>query len=325
MAHDVAEHADLHMGLPLPNGKLALWIFLVTEITFFTALIGTYMLLRSGQPTAATPWPAPHEVHLSEFIGAFNTFVLICSSLTVVLCHWFLHEARKQTDEAAKKSRVTKATLCLAITLLLGLVFLGVKAFEYKAKIEHGILPGRVFELKTDANSPQNYAFLRHVDKQLDHIIEDPVHAGAVLKSESVTAWTGFRDAAKKSDKELQEKLKKLDDDVKAKKITETQAKEDAEKLTKTSLETTEAAAKKLADATDTKDLWAVVECWRLKQVVFQLSPKEANERIVGTEHMKEKQPGKEEMKTKRSFYCDLPEKSKPARRPVHSGHPRGE
>ena len=174
MAHDVADHSKLHMGLPLPNGKLALWIFLVTEITFFTAIIGTYMLLRNGQPTQATPWPSPHDVHLNEFIGAFNTFVLICSSLSIVLCHWYLHEARKQTDEAARKSRVSKAVLCLFITLALGGVFLGVKAFEYKAKIEHEILPGRVFELKNDGtpgfDSSRSYAYVRHVKAQLEHI-----------------------------------------------------------------------------------------------------------------------------------------------------------
>ena len=98
MAHEAEHSSQLHMGLPLPNGKLAIWIFLVTEITFFTALIGTYMLLRNGQPTGATPWPTPHDVHLIEWIGAFNTFVLICSSLTVVLCHWCLHEARKEAE-----------------------------------------------------------------------------------------------------------------------------------------------------------------------------------------------------------------------------------
>ena len=48
---------------------------------FFAGLIGTYIVLRFG----AIAWPAPHDVHLSEPIGAFNTFVLICSSVTVVL------------------------------------------------------------------------------------------------------------------------------------------------------------------------------------------------------------------------------------------------
>src|SRR5436189_6324790 len=79
-----------HMGLPLPHGKLAMWLFLVTEIMFFTGLIGTYLILRNGTPTAANPWPQPHDVHLAEWMGAVNTFVLICSSLTVVLAHFQL-------------------------------------------------------------------------------------------------------------------------------------------------------------------------------------------------------------------------------------------
>src|SRR5215475_9493127 len=70
-----------HPGLPLPNGKLIIWLFLSTEIMFFAALIGTYIVIRFGAPT----WPHPHDVHLSEPIGAFNTFVLICSSVTIVL------------------------------------------------------------------------------------------------------------------------------------------------------------------------------------------------------------------------------------------------
>lgn len=172
MAHEAAEHSQLHMGLPLPNGKLALWIFLVTEITFFTALIGTYMLLRNGQPTIATPWPSPHDVHLIEWVGALNTFVLICSSLTVVLCHWYLHEARKASDETARKALIKKAVLCLGLTFALGLVFLVVKAFEYKSKIDHQILPGQVFELKNDG-LPVNDKYVRHVRDQLEKIEKD--------------------------------------------------------------------------------------------------------------------------------------------------------
>src|SRR5882672_5299603 len=103
-----SHESKVHMGLPLPNGKLALWLFLVTEIMFFTALIGTYMLLRNGQPTNFVPWPTPHDVHLVEWMGALNTFVLICSSLSVVLCHWYLHEAHRKTDEAEKRSLIKK-------------------------------------------------------------------------------------------------------------------------------------------------------------------------------------------------------------------------
>jgi cytochrome c oxidase subunit 3 len=227
MAHEVADNPKIHMGLPLPNGKLLLWLFLVTEITFFTALIGTYMLLRNGQPTKATPWPSPHDVHLVEWIGAFNTFVLICSSLSIVLCHWCLHEAKKATDEAGKKALLKKATMYLGGTLALGLVFLGVKGYEYKAKFDHEILPSRIFEVGKDG--PQSYKFVRHVKAQLEHIDKEG----------------GVNDAAKPMCKDL------------------------------------------LADITAGK-----------------LSPKEVNERIVGTEYVKRnkcdmpvKEPGAKDVK----------------------------
>ncbi len=115
-----------HPGLPIPNGKTCLWLFLSTEIMFFAGLIGTYIVLRFG----AVAWPAPHDVHLVETIGAFNTFVLICSSVTVVLCL-----------EAAKASETGKAKGYLLLTFLLGSLFLGVKAYEYQAKFSHGIYP----------------------------------------------------------------------------------------------------------------------------------------------------------------------------------------
>jgi cytochrome c oxidase subunit 3 len=113
-------------ALPIPNGKTCLWLFLSTEIMFFAGLIGTYIVLRFG----AIAWPAPHDVHLSEPIGAFNTFVLICSSVTVVLAL-----------EAAKLSHASKAKGWILLTFLLGSVFLGVKLYEYSQKFAHGIYP----------------------------------------------------------------------------------------------------------------------------------------------------------------------------------------
>ena len=122
-------------GLPLSRGKLIIWLFLSTEIMFFAALLGSYVVLRFG----ALVWPKPHHVHLSEPIGAFNTFVLICSSVTIVL-----------SLEAAKGNRASRAKLWMLATLLLGSLFLGVKGYEYSAKFSHGIYPwsprSRVFE-----------------------------------------------------------------------------------------------------------------------------------------------------------------------------------
>src|SRR6201995_4209377 len=96
-------------ALPIPNGKTCLWLFLSTEIMFFAGLIGTYIVLRFG----AVAWPAPHDVLLSEPIGAFTTFVLICSSVTIVLAL-----------EAAKANKAKVAKLFTLVTFVLGCVFL---------------------------------------------------------------------------------------------------------------------------------------------------------------------------------------------------------
>jgi cytochrome c oxidase subunit III len=128
--HDDGHHGHVHLqyqpGLPLTRGKLIMWLFLSTEIMFFAALLGSYIVLRFG----AAVWPKPHHVHLSEPIGAFNTFVLICSSVTVVLAL-----------EAAKANKTGLARIWMAATLALGSLFLGIKAYEYQAKFSHGIYP----------------------------------------------------------------------------------------------------------------------------------------------------------------------------------------
>lgn len=134
MSDEHHDHIQLeyHPGLPMPNGKTCMWLFLSTEIMFFAGLIGTYIVLRFGAPA----WPLPHEVHLSEPIGAFNTFVLICSSVSVVLAL-----------EAARLNHVGRAKGWIALTLVLGTLFLGVKAYEYQAKFAHGIYPQKPHSL----------------------------------------------------------------------------------------------------------------------------------------------------------------------------------
>jgi cytochrome c oxidase subunit 3 len=124
------DHGHIHLeyqpALPLPNGKVCLWLFLSTEIMFFAGLIGTYIVLRFG----SYAWPSPHDVHIAEPLGALNTFFLICSSVSVVLCM-----------EAARASKSSQAKIWLLITFVLGTVFLMVKAYEYNSKFAHGIYP----------------------------------------------------------------------------------------------------------------------------------------------------------------------------------------
>ena len=123
-AHDEAPHHPAPLqyqpGLPIPLGKTIVWLFLSTEIMFFAGLIGTYTVLRFGAPT----WPQTHEVHLSEPIGAFNTFVLICSSVTVVLAL-----------EAARANKAAQAKMFTLVTFCLGLRVFGRKRIRVQREV----------------------------------------------------------------------------------------------------------------------------------------------------------------------------------------------
>lgn len=165
VAHDHATKPQ-QMGLPMSNGKLAIWLFLITEIMFFTGLIGAYIVLRQSAPDRWIEhagvqkhirWPAPHDVHLAEWMGAVNTFVLICSSLTVVLGH-----------HALARGNVRKAVKFVAITLALGCLFMVIKGFEYKAKFDHNILPGMIGDHLENPTLGQQYK--GRVRTQLEHL-----------------------------------------------------------------------------------------------------------------------------------------------------------
>lgn len=137
MSHSPATGVSFRMGVPIANSKLAMWLFLGTEIMFFTAFIGTYIVLRIGSPG----WPSDPEVtHIRIWAGGVNTFVLICSSVSVVLAH-----------EAMHLHNFKKAINMILVTLVLACVFLGIKAFEYSGKFQHDILPGHIPETDQQA------------------------------------------------------------------------------------------------------------------------------------------------------------------------------
>src|SRR5689334_23909964 len=97
----------------LPNGKLGIWLFLASEVMLFGALFSTYIILRVGAPE----WP---HGELSVKLGAINTFILIASSVTMVVA-W----------EKLKLNDFAKDRLYIVVTAVLALVFLVNKYFEY--------------------------------------------------------------------------------------------------------------------------------------------------------------------------------------------------
>ncbi|MEZ6062896.1 MAG: cytochrome c oxidase subunit 3 [Planctomycetaceae bacterium] len=148
MSHSQQPSA-VKMGIPIPNSKLGMWLFLGTEIMFFTAFIGSYIVLRLG----SKGWPTdPEDTHIKVFWGGLNTFVLIVSSYCVVLAH-----------EAMSKRKFPEARKWLSVTMLLAFVFLGIKAFEYYGKISHDILPGHIPETPAQA--------LTKADRELEQVV----------------------------------------------------------------------------------------------------------------------------------------------------------
>lgn len=111
----------------LYNAKLGVWLFLCSEVMLFGGLFSTYVLLR----IAAAPGEWPHGSSLLNVpIGAFNTVVLITSSVTMVMA-W----------ASLKLKNLARFKLFLGLTIGLALTFLIVKAFEYGAKFEHHHFP----------------------------------------------------------------------------------------------------------------------------------------------------------------------------------------
>lgn len=111
--------------------SLGMWLFLVTEIMFFGGMFCAYLIYRLKYFNAF----AAGSQQLSIGLGAFNTAVLLVSSLTVVL-------AVRAAQDGKRKQLVSY----LVITILLGLTFLGVKGFEYREKFERHHVPGPTFQ-----------------------------------------------------------------------------------------------------------------------------------------------------------------------------------
>ena len=106
--------------------ELGMWLFLATEFMFFGGLFLAYFIFRG--------WYWPQFVAGSQTmdvtLGTVNTAALLTSSLTMALA---VH--------AAGRGERRRLVAMLAVTAVLGLVFLGIKAFEYHHKYEHGLMP----------------------------------------------------------------------------------------------------------------------------------------------------------------------------------------
>lgn len=109
---------------------LGMWVFLATEVMFFGGLFVAYAAYHLAYPVAF----ASASQELDLILASINTVVLLCSSLTMALA---VHSA--QVDK--KRNLV----IYLLLTIVLGLIFLGIKVVEYGEKFSHNLVPGPNF------------------------------------------------------------------------------------------------------------------------------------------------------------------------------------
>ena len=128
--HPFLQHHFEDLGQQHEASTLGMWFFVAQEILFFGGLFAAYFVYREMYPLA---WKAGSH-HQNWQIGAFNTIVLIGSSLTMALAVWGAQGAKRKFT-----------TLMLVLTLILGGIFVGVKGYEYAEHIHEGLFPGSAF------------------------------------------------------------------------------------------------------------------------------------------------------------------------------------
>jgi cytochrome c oxidase subunit 3 len=128
--NDVLRHHFDDLAQQRESSTLGMWLFLATEVMFFGGMFCAYTVYRNAFPQAF----ASTSQYMNVTIGAINTAVLICSSLTMAL-------AVRSAQLGQKKALI----VLLSLTLTLGSVFLGLKGVEYHEKwVDHHI-PGPDF------------------------------------------------------------------------------------------------------------------------------------------------------------------------------------
>jgi len=138
------QHHFVDMGTQREASALGMWVFLVTEVLFFGGMFTAYVVYRA---TYRHDFEGASNL-LDIKLGAFNTAVLIMSSLTMALAVW-----------ASSLGRRNLTILFLVATILLGGVFLGVKAVEYKQKFEHHEVPGAHYVVPEGLAKPSELFF----------------------------------------------------------------------------------------------------------------------------------------------------------------------
>jgi len=153
------EHAPdpvIGHGDPTPPGKVAIWLFLASEIMFFIGILATYIIFRSGSAKIF----GEHAQALNKSLAGINTLVLIFSSLTMALA-----------VDASQKGNRNRTLGCLALTLLCAFGFMGIKYIEYSDKLGHHTIVATEVE-SAGAKTMVSYVYDGHKHEVKDGVLE---------------------------------------------------------------------------------------------------------------------------------------------------------
>lgn len=114
------------------TAKEGIWLFMVTEILMFGGLFVAYAIYHSMYPEMF----AEGASHLDWKMGFINTLVLLGSSFTMALGIYY-----------CQKNDKDKAALSLALTIICGFIFMGIKYMEYTHKFHLGLFPGKYLDV----------------------------------------------------------------------------------------------------------------------------------------------------------------------------------
>jgi cytochrome c oxidase subunit III len=164
-------------GAGVYSSKLGMWVFLASDVMFFTALIGSYIVLRFGMTDA---WAAPGAV-LNVPLTGINTFLLICSSVSMVKAYAAIADGKKYFLRKVPGKTLQDGGLkfWLLVTIICGAAFVGVQVYEYIKLVEHGFTP----------------TGFREGSLLAEHAVTDPVKYGAAtagMFGSTFFTMTGF-------------------------------------------------------------------------------------------------------------------------------------
>ncbi len=160
-------HQAHHLPYDAEASKIGMWLFIFTELLLFGGMFIVYSVYRYLNPEAFHL--AGEE--LNTFIGAVNTVILLVSSMTIAM-----------STSAIQKNDIRLTNILLGITLILAIIFLVNKYFEWGSKFAHGIYPGSQEMLSTMSQGEILFFGL--------YFVMTGLHALHILVGIALITWT---------------------------------------------------------------------------------------------------------------------------------------